>query len=170
MLNFPQRGILANMKQGKGEKGLATLVSHIHSKINKTTTGWNKVTEQEFEFLDRSPELLLSPPTKQVSEHLKENISHEVSLVTISSQLSQQLNSRIKTSKSSRKPKSVKGHIEETPRVSQDSRKASLGVDQKKVLSSNKTSLSLTPKSAPLSKKKAASNDWLFDDFDMSIN
>jgi hypothetical protein len=61
---------LANLKQDKGERGLATLVSHLHSKINKTTSGFNHSTgdaqvEVEQELSQQSLGIILSPMMNQ---------------------------------------------------------------------------------------------------------
>lgn len=55
------------MKHEKGEKGLASLVSHIHSKINKTSSEWSqKEISLDIGLSQRSLDIQLSPINNQV--------------------------------------------------------------------------------------------------------
>lgn len=155
------------MKQGRGEKGLASLVSHIHSKINNTSSDWkNQENHPDDENVSsqRSLGIHLSPMTNNMATEASSREECHVS----------HLMSRSKT-KPSKKSKSGTSRSQTDTVVAADHRKANRSNKvtelKKSAAPYSKTSPSLPTKQPTISKKKASiSNDWLFDDQDMSIN
>jgi len=163
------RGILTTLKHGREGKGLATLVSHLHQKINSAA-----VVELEPPSkieCHPCPDLILSPlaPKGHPAKSRKTSPPRSLSSNAI------EVSSIDRPARSSKKLRESKVLQSSTCLDSRSEHHATGGarVTQQKKAASNtggRSSLSWASKQQSAQKKKIpfVANDWLFDDTDLS--